>query len=80
MYEVTFIHLGSRQAGAQISLAARNMGNAVNHVNEGLKFIKCFINQSYVAKYIGTRKSLQYLLVDVILSSQSDNLLVKSNA
>lgn len=40
--------LGSRQAGVQISLAARNMGDAVNHVNEGLKFIKCFINQSYI--------------------------------
>lgn len=46
------MHLGSRQAGVQISLAARNMADAVKHVNEGLKFIKCFINQSYVAKYI----------------------------
>lgn len=40
--------LGSRQAGVQISLAARNMSDAVNHVNEGLKFIKCFINQNYI--------------------------------
>lgn len=52
MYEVTPAHLEGRQAGVQISLAARNMVDAVKHVDKGLKFIKRVTNQSYVGKYI----------------------------